>query len=134
MTKRPAQDKAILVPDAELSVLKVLWERGPAPIRDITEILYPGGETSHYATVQKLLDRLQDRGCVARRREGRINVYSATVERADLIRERLREAADKLCEGSLSPLLTHLVDPGRLTSEEIQTLRDLIDRLDEGRR
>ena len=134
MTQRPAHGKAILVPDAELSVLKVLWERGPAPIREIAEILYPGGETSHYATVQKLLDRLQGRGCVARRREGRINVYSASVERADLIRERLREAADKLCEGSLAPLLTHLVDPGRLTAEEIQTLRDLIDRLDEGRR
>jgi len=101
--------------------------------REITEILYPDGETAHYATVQKLLERLQGRGCVEPRREGRGNVWSATVAREDLIRERLCEAADKLCEGSMTPLLTQLVSARRLDPEEIRALRDLVDRLDDGR-
>lgn len=122
--------KRIVVPDAELSVLKVLWEGGPATIRAITELLYPGGETSHYATVQKLLERLQERKCVVRRPQGRANVFSATIERDDLIRERLRDAAEKLCEGSFSPLLTQLVDARNLSAEEIRTLRELVDRLE----
>jgi len=128
---RPGR-KPVAVPDAELAVLKVLWTQGPANIRTITDVLYPDGQTSHYATVQKLLERLRERGCVSRRRTGRAHVFRATVERADLIREHLREGADKLCEGSLTPLLTHLVDARRLSSDEIDALRRLIDRLDGG--
>jgi predicted transcriptional regulator len=121
----------IAIPDAELAVLKVLWENGDATIRAITDVLYPGGEASHYATVQKLLERLQGRRCVARRRTGRAHVYTATIARDDLIRDRLRDAAEKLCEGSFSPLLTQLVDAGSLSAEEVLTLRRLIERLDQ---
>ncbi len=123
----------IEVPDAELAVLKVLWDKRLATIREITDRLYPGGGVSEYATVQKLLERLEQRGCVARRREGRVNVYTPALEREDLIRHRLRDAADKLCEGSLTPLLTELVGARDLTPEEIRVLRDLVGRLDAGR-
>jgi len=119
------------VPDAELAVLKVLWERHAATIREIADQLYPRGEASHYATVQKLLERLQARGCVRRKRDGRLHRYFATVERDDLIRERLRQAADKLCEGSFTPLLTQIVGERRLAPDEIRALRDLVRRLDE---
>ena len=119
------------VPDAELAVLKVLWDRGAATIREITDQLYPRGETSHYATVQKLLERLAARGCAGRERDGRLHRYFATVERDDLIRDRLRQAADKLCEGSFTPLLTQLVDGSRLAPDEIRALRDLVRKLDE---
>ena len=125
---RPRTD----VPDAELAVLKVLWDRGRATIREITDRLYPEGGTSHYATVQKLLERLRDRAYVERRREGRAHVFSARVAREDLIRHRLRDAAEKLCEGSLTPLLTQLVSDGRLAEDEIRALRALVDELDPG--
>jgi len=118
------------VPDAELAVLKVLWKRGEATIREITDELYPGGETAHYATVQKLLERLERRDFVDRRREGRVNRFVARVRREDLIRHRLRDAADKLCEGSMVPLLTQLVDANGLDEEELRSLRELVARLD----
>ena len=54
------------VTDAELAVLQVLWEEGPLPIRSLADVLYPGGKTAQYATVQKLLERLEGKGCVAR--------------------------------------------------------------------
>ncbi len=120
------------VPDAELAVLKALWDQGEATIREIADRLYPGGETSHYATVQKLLDRLEERECVAKRRDGRVNIYSPTVAREDLIRHRLKEAADKLCEGSLTPLLTQLVQARPLSDTELGELRRLIDKIDDG--
>ena len=118
------------IPDAELAVLKVLWDRGQASIRDITEILYPGGAVAHYATVQKLLERLLVRKYVARRRDGRLHVYVPTVAREDLIREHLHEAADRFCEGSLTPLLSQLVDAQRLSEEDARTLRELVERLE----
>ncbi len=48
------------VTDAELAILKSLWELGPSTIRQLSDRLYPGGEAAHYATVQKLLDRLAE--------------------------------------------------------------------------
>jgi predicted transcriptional regulator len=122
--------RATDIPDAELAVLKVLWDRERATIRELTDELYPGGGTSHYATVQKLLERLQERGAVARRRDGRVNVYTSTRSREDVIRNRLRDAADQLCEGSMTPLLTQLVRTRALSAEEIADLRRLVDDLD----
>lgn len=119
------------VPDAELAVLKVLWERDGATIREIAEAVYPGAGPSEHATVQKLLERLERRQCAARRREGRRNVWTAAVAREELIRDRLREAAEKLCEGSLTPLLTELVHAGALDAEELAELRRLIDHRDD---
>jgi predicted transcriptional regulator len=120
---------AARVPDAELAVLKVLWAGGPRTVRQIADALYPGGGGSEQATVQKLLQRLRSRRCVVRHRDGRANVWTAAVVRDDLLRDRLREAAEKLCEGSLAPLLTELVHSRPLSREELAELRRLLDEL-----
>ena len=117
------------VTDAELEVLRALWDDGEATIRALADRLYPGGGTSEYATVQKLLERLEDKGHVARRAEGRSNVFSARVKREELVARRLRDTAEKLCDGSLTPLLTHLVSAGRLSQHELLELRRMVDRL-----
>jgi predicted transcriptional regulator len=118
------------VTDTELSILQALWDSQPATIRQLTETLYPGGGTSHYATVQKLLDRLEAKGCVARHREVTPHRFEAAVGRDELIGRKLEDVAEKLCGGSLTPLLTHLVRARRLSSRDRQALRQLIDKLD----
>ncbi len=124
MARRPRD-----VTEAELEVLRALWETGPAPIRVLADRVYPRGGASEYATVQKLLERLEDKGHVSHRSEGRVNVYTARVGREELVARRLRETAEQLCGGSLTPLLTHLVSAGRLSPEELRELRALVDRL-----
>src|SRR5215831_2533830 len=98
---RPPQD----VTDAELAVLEVLWERGPSSRRQIADVLYPGGQPAHYTTVQKLLERLQAKGHVVCQAESPARTFAATVSRDELISRRLRDVADKLCDGSVTPLL-----------------------------
>jgi predicted transcriptional regulator len=122
------------VTDAELAVLQALWDEGPATIRRLTDLLYPGGGTAHYATVQKLLDRLEAKGCIRRERRPGAHVFAAAIAREDLIGRRLEDVADKLCGGSLTPLLTHLVRARRLSARERAELRSLIDELDQERR
>ena len=56
--------KARDITDAELAVIRTLWERGPATIRELTELLY--ADVSQYSTVKKLLERLEAKGCVIR--------------------------------------------------------------------
>ena len=118
------------VTETELAVLQILWDSGPATIRQLTDVLYPSGGTAQYATVQKLLERLESKDCVRRERTPPAHVFTAAIAREDLIGRRLRDMAEKLCGGSLTPLLTHLVRTRALTSRERQELRDLIDQPD----
>ena len=118
------------VTETELAVLKVLWERGPSTIRELTGVLYPSGDTAHYATVQKLLERLKAKRFIRRRKQGRGHVYAAALARPELIARRLRDTADQLCGGSLTPLLTQLVHATDLSSDELAALRELVERLD----
>jgi BlaI family transcriptional regulator, penicillinase repressor len=124
---RASQD----VTDAELAVLQVLWDQGPATIRQLTESIYPDRGPAYYATVQKLLERLEGKDCIRRERSNGPHVFSAVLGPEDLIGRRLRAMAEKLCGGSLTPLLTHLVKAERLTAKQRQELRTLIDELDE---
>jgi BlaI family penicillinase repressor len=124
---RPAQD----VTEAELSVLRALWDRPGATIRDLAEALYPAGGASGYATVQKLLERLEAKGFAARERESPAHRFRAAVDRDALIGQRLRAVAESLCDGSLVPLLSHLVrSSDRLPESERRALRALVESLE----
>lgn len=116
------------VTDAELSVLQALWDSGPATIRILTEKVYGQDGASAYATVQKLLDRLETKGFVDRDRSSGVHVFRPSIDREELIGRRLRAVADTLCGGSLTPLLTHLVKTDHLSETDRRLLRELIDR------
>lgn len=120
------------ITDTELAVLRQLWRRDESTIRELTDALYPDGGHSHYATVQSLLDRLQAKGFVDREKDGRLNRYRASVSRSELAGRRLRATADALFDGSMAPLLTHLVDHADFSPEEVTALRELVDQLDHG--
>jgi predicted transcriptional regulator len=119
------------LPDSELAVLHVLWDKGPATIRQLTDTLYPDGTESHYATVQKLLERLEAKGCARRDRRPAAHVFRAAIDREEMIGRRLRAVAQRLCGGSLTPLLTNLVRSQGLTPAERREIRALIDELDQ---
>jgi predicted transcriptional regulator len=118
----------------ELAVLQVLWERGPSSRRQITDLLYPGGGPAHFTTVQKLLERLEKKNCVARNAGDGPILFSAVIDREQLISRRLLDMADKLCGGSLTPLLMNLVRAKPLTPRELQELQDLLSELNKQRR
>ena len=120
---RPAQD----ITESELSVLRVLWDRGASTIRQLTEVLYPQGSAAQYATVQKLLDRMEAKGYVRRDRSLYVHLFEAVLDRDELIGRRLRSLAETLCDGSLTPLLTHLARAKDLTDAERSALRAIID-------
>ena len=117
------------VTDAELAVLQTLWGQGTATIRQLTDVLYPQGTAGQYSTVQKLLERLEAKGCIHRDRTSWPHRFKATVDREVLIGWRLRTTAEKLCGGSLTPLLLHLLQADQFSPEERQELRTFLDQL-----
>jgi predicted transcriptional regulator len=118
------------ITEAEWAVLQQLWERGPATVRQLTDVLYPKGGASEYATVHKLLERLEAKGCVRAERGSSPIRFAAAVGRDDLIGRQLEDLVEKLCGGSLQPLLSNLIRTRRLTPAELRDLLALVDRLD----
>jgi predicted transcriptional regulator len=114
------------VTDAELAVLQVLWDRGPSTTRQLTEVVYPKDVETQYSTVKRLLARLESKGYVRRDRSQAVHVFDAAVDRDELVGRRLRALADSLCDGSISPLLTHLAQSESLTHEQQRSLLSLI--------
>src|SRR5690242_5985515 len=92
------------VTDAELAILQALWDRGRATVRELTEQLYAGSSSSQHATVQKLLERLEAKGCVTRNRGVWPHLFEPAVDRENLIGRKLQQTADRLCDGSVQPL------------------------------
>jgi BlaI family penicillinase repressor len=117
------------ITEAELALLQVLWDERAATTRRLAAVLYPGGGVSEYYTVQKLLERLEQKGFVLRDRSGRAHVFRAALGRSELVGRRLEELADKLCGGSFAPLLTELVRSPKLKPQDYATLVELVESL-----
>jgi predicted transcriptional regulator len=120
-------ETALNVTEYELAVLEVLWSRGQATIREITEAIYGEISTTAYATVQKLLERLEKKRYVQRDRSSFAHVFRPKIDRSELIDQGLEILAVKLCGGSLTPLLVHLVERTELTDRQRRMLRELIE-------
>jgi predicted transcriptional regulator len=118
------------ITDTELSLLTELWQRQSATVPELTEALYGNTQPALLATVRKLLDRMERKGCVSRDRARWPHHYSAAVKREEIAGSRVQAAADELFDGELAPLLTHLVRSEKLTSEDRENLRKLLDELD----
>ena len=118
------------ITDAEWAILEQLWDGRSASVRQLADVLYPKGGPSEYATVHRLLERLEAKGCVRRDRHAGVYVFEAVAKRDDLIGGQLEALVEKMCGGSLQPLLTNLIRVKRLTPNELRELLALVDSLD----
>ncbi len=116
------------VTDAELAVLRILWQQGPKTAKALTEAIYPGGAESEFASVHSFLQRLERKGLVKRDRSSAVHVFSAVASQADVANSELEKLAERLGDGSIAPLIMNLVEHKRLTKREAAEIRKLLDR------
>jgi BlaI family penicillinase repressor len=116
--------------DAELEVLKALWEAGPGTVRQVLESLHARGRKVAYTTVLTVLSRLEQKGYVASDKSGLAYIYRAKVSRQKVVGSRLKAMVEQLYDGAAAPLVLHLMESERFTPEEIEQLQSLIKRLD----
>lgn len=116
---------------AEQAVLELLWDHGEATIRGLTDALYSDPTPANFSSVQKLLERLETKGFVSRKRSDTVYMFQPKVDRRELIGRRLKAVADSLCDGSMTPLLEHLVEARDLTADDRQSLHELLEKLEQ---
>ena len=110
---------------AELEVLTVLWDEGPATVRQVMERLNdtrPRG----YTSVLSLLDVMHEKGMLKRKSEGRAFVYSPRVDQTKTLGKMVGDLLSRAFQGSSSSLVSHLLDQAAPDSDELKAIRAAI--------
>ena len=121
--------KVQMVTDRELEILKSLWARGKASVREVQEDLNKAlGPAVAYSTVQTLLNIMEDKkGLVRHVVEGRTFIYIPKKSSDRTIRELTKRFVDRVFDGAIDRVMVALLDSRAPTSAEFDRLRAMID-------
>ena len=111
--------------DRELDVMSILWREGSGTVGEVRERLT---DELAYTTVLWVLQTLEEKGHVRHEKEGRAYRYFPTLEQEEAGGSALSRIVDKVFHGSAAMLLAQLVSERKLPAEELERMRDLLDR------
>ena len=114
----------------ELEILRILWERGPSPVREIHARLAENKGTN-YSTTVKMLSVMLTKGLVKRDENASPHVYRAAMTRQRAAKKFLSELIDKVYDGSAMSLVLQALSSGKASKEEIDEARKLLDEIEE---
>ena len=119
--------------DAELDILRVLWERGPSTVREVHSVLNRRRHTG-YTTVLKFLQIMHEKGLVTRDESSRAHIYTANSSREDTETGLIESFVDKAFGGSASQLVLRALASRPSSADELAEIRALIKKLEEENR
>jgi len=121
--------KQIDLPDlspSQREIMEIVWERGEVTANEVRHILARSRKVARN-TVRTLLERMEDKGWLKHRAEGRTFFYASARPRHDTIGQKVREIVETVCGGSPETLVTALLDYRGLHPEELKRIRQLLD-------
>src|SRR5580692_1084503 len=111
----------------ELEIMKVVWSAGASTVRGVYEALLERRKIA-YTTVMTMMNILEQKGYLKKTQKDRAYVYQATKPQKQVIRGMVREFVDRVFNGSAEPLLLHLVEDRRLSEEDLQEIRRIMQK------
>jgi predicted transcriptional regulator len=121
-----ADDGGVTLSDLQMDVMRTLWSGGERTVAEVTQALQPGRGLAH-TTVATLLTRLQKRGLVANRRDGRQLVYRAMVDESQVRRSMVSGLLGSLFGGDAQALVAHLVREDAISADDLSEVRRLLE-------
>ena len=116
--------------DAELAILRVLWERGPSTVREVHDEL-SRTQDSGYTTILKLLQIMTEKGLVVRDETNRAHVYSSRLSEQRTQRQILGDLIERAFGGSPAKLVMQALSTKKASAEELSAIRGILDRIEE---
>jgi BlaI family transcriptional regulator, penicillinase repressor len=113
--------------EAELEILRALWAKQPATVREIFETL-SAARPMGYTSVLKTMQIMTEKGLVTREEQGKAHVYEAAMLEADMQTQLLKDLSEKLFSGSTAALAMHALGLNPASEDELQQIRALIAR------
>src|SRR4051794_4214302 len=112
--------------DAELAILRILWERGPSTVRHVHDLLARERQAA-YTTALKLLQIMTEKGLVERDERDRTHIYRARLSEEQTQRQLVRDLLDRAFGGSSMKLVMQALATKRASAEELRDIRRAID-------
>jgi len=122
-----AKARDVALSELQISLMRVLWARGEASTVDMAEALAAERGIKH-TTVATLLTRLEKRGVVAQRRDGRQLFYRPLVSESEVRRSMVTDLLSTLFGGDANALVSHLVDESEIEAGDLDRLRKALTR------
>jgi len=117
--------------DAELAILRVLWQRGPSTVKQVQQVLEATKKTG-YTTVLKFMQIMVEKGLVTRDESPFAHVYQARVPREQTQRTLVADLLERAFEGSTSRLLLQALATKKATPEELAEIRKILKNHERG--
>jgi BlaI family penicillinase repressor len=109
----------------ETQVLSVLWQRGPATVRDVLDAM-PDGKTRAYTTILTVMQVMEKKGLVSHTVQGNTHIYAAAISRDQVAGPLLKELVRHLFGGSRVTALQHLLQEQEVSRGELDEIKQLI--------
>lgn len=119
--------------DAELAILRVLWQRGPSTVRQVHEVLSQERETG-YTTILKLMQIMNEKGLVERDESERTHIYQPRLTEEQTQQQLVGDLLDKAFGGSASQLVMQALSAKPASADELAQIRQLLDKLEGGKK
>jgi predicted transcriptional regulator len=116
--------------DAEVAILRVLWDRGPSTVREVHEEL-GRSEGVRYTTTLKQMQVMHEKGLLERDESSRAHVYRPAMPEDRTLRQLAGELLERAFGGSAEKLVLHALRAGEVQHEELEKIRRLLDELEE---
>ena len=113
--------------DAELAILRVLWQLGPSTVRQVHDVLMRDRPTA-YTTALKLLQIMTEKGLVRRDESDRTHVYQSRLTEEQTQRQLIRDLMDRAFGGSSSKLVMQALASKRASTDELTEIRRMLER------
>jgi predicted transcriptional regulator len=117
--------------DAELTILQVLWDRGPSTVREVYKILNSGKDVG-YTTVLKFMQIMTDKGLVERDENCRPQLYRPCLPREQTERQLIKDLVDRAFGGSAKRLVMQALEVKKASPSELAQIEKLLNKLDRG--
>ena len=117
--------------DLQLAIMRVLWGSGEASAADVYRALWDERGLAP-TTIATMLVKMEKKGVVTHRAEGRRYVYSPTVTEGEVTQSMVGQLAERLFQGDVHALVSHLLSEHEIDREELAELKDLIEKKEQG--
>ncbi len=117
--------------EKELEILQVLWQEGPATVRDVNDRLSEKREIG-YTTTLKIMQIMYDKGLVTRKKDGKTHIYEAVISEEATQSSMIRDLMDTAFKGSAMQLVMGALGTRKSSKQELKKIREYLDSLEGG--
>lgn len=115
------------ISEAEFEVMEVIWEKEPVSTNEIVDAVIKN-HNWNMRTIHTLISRLDKKGAISHKKDGRTYIYSSIVEKKDYVKSKSKSFIEKFYDGAANKMVLNFIENNMLSQEDIQELKNILNK------